>query len=146
MEIIKWSNTATYKIQATPVWNDIVIDVATRNFVKEINQKQITNKWVRQKRIQKTFEEQIQNPEDHSWKSLWENISTRGMATSFKDSKRRSFLLKLIHNELPILDKLRTRRPDLYGPNTTCPLCNEEDKTREHIFKCKRLESQINQT
>ena len=67
------------------------------------------------------------------------------MATSFKDSKRRSFLLKLIHNELPTLDKLRTRRPDLFGPVTICPLCNEENETREHIFKCKGLESQINQ-
>ena len=53
--------------------------------------------------------------------------------------------MKLIHNELPTLDKLRTRWSDLYGPDTTCPLCNEEDETREHIFKYKGLESQINQ-
>ena len=36
-EIIKWNNIATYKIQALPVWNDIIIDMATRNFIKEIN-------------------------------------------------------------------------------------------------------------
>jgi ribonuclease HI/endonuclease/exonuclease/phosphatase family metal-dependent hydrolase len=144
-EIIKWKDTATYKIQALPVWKDIVIDIATRSFVKEVNQKQNICKWSMQKRIQRTFKEQLQRSDNYSWKTLWTNISTKGTWTSFKDSKRRSFLLKLIHNELPTLDRLRIRRPDLYKQDKICPLCNKEDETRDHIFKCEGLESQMSQ-
>jgi hypothetical protein len=92
-----------------PVWNDIIIDTATRNFIKEINYKQTIDKWTKQKRIKNIFEEQIQNPEDYDWKMLWTNISTKGMTTSFKDNKKKSFLLKLAHNELPTLDRLIIR-------------------------------------
>ena len=144
-EIIRWNNTATYKIQALPVWNDIIIDTVIRNFIKEINYKQTIDKWTKQKRIKNTFEEQIQNPEDYDWKMLWTNISTKGMTTSFKDNKKKSFLLKLAHNELPTLDRLIIRRPDLYGQDKTCPLCNKKDETREHIFECEELKGKMDQ-
>jgi hypothetical protein len=87
----------------------MVIDMATRDFVKEINQKQGTDEWTKQRRIQKTFEKQIQNSESYNWKSFWENTSAKGTTTSFKENNRKSFLLKLIHDELPTLDKLKIR-------------------------------------
>jgi ribonuclease HI len=108
-EIIKWNGVATYKIQALPTWNNMVIDMATRDFVKEINQKQGTDEWTKQRRIQKTFEKQIQNSESYNWKSFWENTSAKGTTTSFKENNRKSFLLKLIHDELPTLNKLKIR-------------------------------------
>src|SRR6266480_7076732 len=114
MEIIKWNNIAVYKIKALPTWNNIVIDIAVRSFVKEINQSQNLNKWIQQKRIHETFEKQIQNSEWYDWKSFWRNISTKGETTSFKNNNRISFLLKLINNELPTMDRLEIRRPDLY--------------------------------
>jgi hypothetical protein len=83
----------------------MVIDMATRDFVKEINQKQGTDEWTKQRRIQKTFKKQIQNPESYNWKSFWENTSAKGTTTSFKENNRKSFLLKLIHDELPTLNK-----------------------------------------
>ena len=44
MEIIKWNNIAAYKVKALPTWNNIVIDIAVRSFVKEVNQSQNLNK------------------------------------------------------------------------------------------------------
>src|SRR5438876_7836118 len=142
-EIIEWNKESTYKIKTLLIWHNITIDMAMRDFVKEINNKQLMDKWSNQRRIQKTFKEQLQGLEDYDWKSLWENIQAKGMTTSIKDNKKRSFWLKLIHNELLTLNKLTIRRSDLYGQNRTCPLCNKEKETREHIFKCKELESRI---
>jgi len=145
MEIIKWNNTAIYRIKTLPIWNDIVIDIATRSFVKKINQSQNLNKWTQQKRIEKTFEKQIQSPECYDWKSFWKNTLTKGATTSFKDNNRKGFLLKLIHNELPTMDRLEIRRPDLYKQDKLCSLCNKEEEIREHLFECKELESRISQ-
>jgi hypothetical protein len=49
MEIIKWNNIAVYKVKALPTWNNIVIDIAVRSFVKEVNQSQNLNKWTNKK-------------------------------------------------------------------------------------------------
>src|SRR5436305_12546833 len=70
MEIIKWNNITVYKIKALPTWNNIVIDITVRSFVKEVNQSQNLNKWTQQKRIQETFEKQIRNSEWYNWKSF----------------------------------------------------------------------------
>ena len=84
------------------------------------------NKWINQKRIQKTFRKQIHDQDNYTWRSLWNNIQIGGPFTSFKDNKKRSFWLKLIHNKLPTLDRQAIRRPDLYGQNKICPLCKKK--------------------
>ena len=101
------------------------------------------DKWSSQRKIQKTFKEQLQGSEDYDWKSLQKNIQAKETITSIKDNKKKSFQLKLIHNELLMLNKLTIRRSDLYGQNKICPFCNKEEETREHIFECKELESRI---
>src|SRR5438477_6597609 len=145
MEIIKWNNIAAYKVKALPTWNNIVIDIAVRSFVKEVNQSQNLNKWTQQKRIQETFERQIQNSEWYNWKSFWRNISTKEVTTSFKNNNRTSFLLKLIHNELSTMNRLEIKQPDLYKQDKLYPLCDKEEESKKHLFKCKELENRISQ-
>ena len=80
--------TSTYKIKTIPEQHGITIDIAIRDFIKKINNKQLMNKWINQRRIQETFKEQLQNPEKYNWKSLWENIKIKGSTTSIKESKK----------------------------------------------------------
>ena len=64
-EIIEWNKESTYKIKTLSIWYNITIDMAMRDFVKKINNKQLIDKWISQKKIQKTFKEQLQGPKDY---------------------------------------------------------------------------------
>ena len=56
---------------------------------------------------------------------------------SFRKIQRESiFDLKLIVEELPTLEKLKIRRPDLYKEETLCPRCNKEKEDFLHIWRC----------
>ena len=44
-----------------------------------------------------------------------------------------------MHNELPTLDKLAIKRPDIYNDFKTCVICQEKEENREHLFQCKGL-------
>src|SRR5438552_335074 len=67
------------------------------------------------KRLKRTFGKQIQSPKSYSWKSFWKNTVAKESMIFFKDCRKRSFLLKLIYNELLTLDKLNIRQSDLYN-------------------------------
>ena len=69
-KIIEWNKESTYKIKTLPIWHNTTIDMAMRDFVKEINNKQLMDKWSNQRRIQKMFKEQLQGSENYDWKSL----------------------------------------------------------------------------
>ena len=46
------------------------------------------------------------------------------------------FRNKLIFNELPTIDKLQLRRPDLYPVELLCSLCHMELESNEHVWFC----------
>ena len=58
---------------------------------------------------------------------------------SFKNNSKRSFWIKILHNELPTLDVLATRRSDLYANFKKCTLCLEKEENRLHLFSCSKL-------
>ena len=80
-----------YKIKTLLIWHNTTIDMAIRDFIKKINNKQLMNKWSNQRRIQKTFKEHFQGSENYDWKLLWENIRAKGTTTSIKNNKKRNF-------------------------------------------------------
>jgi hypothetical protein len=45
-----------------------------------------------------------------------------------------------MHNELPTLDNLEKRRPDIYLGKTTCVMCQNEKETLDHLLSCKYTE------
>jgi len=57
----------------------------------------------------------------------------------FKNNSKRSFWIKILHNELSTLDVLVTRRPDLYANFKKYTLCLEEEENRLHLFSCSKL-------
>ena len=140
---IRWAPTEIYKIQTTPKWNGITIDIASRNFIKEINKVKVLKDWTEQNRIKDLLGEQIQNYQVYGWRQLWGNFKKNSNKTSEKNNTKRSFWIKLLHNELPTLDNLAVRRPDLYDNFKECKLCLEENESRDHLFQCKKLENAL---
>lgn len=140
---IKWSLSGTYKIQTIPKWMDTTIDMAPRNFIKEVNKIKVLKEWTELNRIQSLFNKQISDPQSYEWRQLWKNLKKDNSKTSNKNNKKRGFLLKLMHNELPTLDNLAERRPDIYHNFETCPNCMEEKENREHLFQCKGLKVKL---
>ena len=54
---------------------------------------------------------------------------------SIKDDQIKSFRIKKLFNELPILDKLKKRKPKIYKEEYKYSRCNKEEKTLMHLWK-----------
>src|SRR5581483_5034187 len=55
-----------------PEWNKIPIDISTRAFLKNYNEREILLQWASQNWIQQRWKEEIQNPKKFDWKGLWD--------------------------------------------------------------------------
>ena len=62
------------------------------------------------------------------WPATWSlfgfHTNNNKSSTNFKHSSRIAFNSKMLMGELPLLDKLVRRRPDLYNSNWKCIMCN----------------------
>jgi hypothetical protein len=63
--------------------------------------------------------------------------------TNFKHSIKVSFGTKLLMNELPLQDKLVRRHPDIYKSDWKCVLCNTEQESWSHLWRCPHLQPRI---
>jgi len=62
---------------------------------------------------------------------------------NFKDHNLKAFNVKKLMDELPTLENLKKRRPDLYAENLKCIRCNEEQEDLEHLWKCKMVSNDM---
>ena len=46
-------------------------------------------------------------------------------------------------NELPTLEKLKMRHPDLYKKDLDCIRCNKKKEILSHIWKCSEINNLI---
>ncbi|CAH1768445.1 2384_t:CDS:1, partial [Entrophospora sp. SA101] len=120
------------KKYVTLYWKEFLIDYHCRNFIKQICKAKRLNSWISLNRFQPFFtEEEIQKIE---WRCTWLSLRTSfPSSTSFKDSRWKAFKIKLLHNELPVLEILKKRRSDLYGNFTNCPRCNLAPEDYDHL-------------
>jgi hypothetical protein len=124
-----------------PVWNGIPIEISLREFIKEYNKKEILTKWTAQNRVQKIWSQEIQEEKNFKWNLVWErNKAGNSLYTSIKQNKEKAFEIKMMHNELPTLDNLEKRRPDIYAGKTTCVLCQDQIETLNHLLLYKKTE------
>lgn len=117
--------------------------MGTRDFIKILNKHKTVIEWTGQKRISRQWQNHIDSPHLYNWRALWSAFKSKN-STSMKNSKLRSFWFKLMHDELPTLDKLATRKPSIYEGITTCCLCGKVKETREHLLSCPMLDEQNN--
>ena len=133
---ILWSDPTRPIWFAIPIWNQITIDMSTRDFIKEFHKIEITVDWTNQNRTVNRWSQEITNHKKHSWKMFWNQCRQRSTTTtSIKQAKERNFRIKILSDELPTLKILKKRNPKLYKEET-CILCKSKEETTEHLFEC----------
>src|SRR6266496_1923471 len=69
----------------------------------------------------------------HLWWKLLRNLN-HSHCKSLRSHRKLAFIIKLTHNLLPTIDKLRDRNPRY--ANLKCPTCDREDETLKHFITC----------
>ncbi len=54
------------------------------------------------------------------------------------ENKKGSWNIKLIVEKLLTIERLKIRKPNIYGLITNCSRCEEEKEDFKHIWKCKK--------
>src|SRR5205814_9958080 len=81
----------------------------------------------------------------HTWSTFKFTLFAARSQTNFKENSFMRFRTKLLFNELPTIDKLQQRRPDLYPVKLLCSLCHMELETNEHVWFCSAPSSSTHQ-
>ena len=133
---IQWQPLELSRLPTTPKWQQCPIETPIRHFLKYANKKKEIVKWTQQNHIKNTWQSHIDQDQNYTWDSVWHLCNkSHSWKTSFKLTKKRSFLVKLINDELPTLETLNIWDPDNY-PDPTCKLCKDKEETRTHLFEC----------
>ena len=81
----------TDPILSSPSWNNISIDISTREFIKEIHKKLINFNWISQNRNQELFLQETVNENQYEWDFLWKKQNRKKQFTSIESSKKKIF-------------------------------------------------------
>jgi ribonuclease HI len=117
-------------------WKNKHIDTSIKDFIKQRSEIKWLAQWRTQYRTYKWTNENIINSTD--WKLTWSAIHGSKIVsnyTSNKDQQFRSFNIKIINEELPTMDKLHQRKPNIYI-NNKCVICEQQREDTLHIFLC----------
>jgi ribonuclease HI len=117
-------------------WNQKELDVPVSTLVKKIANKKWTSKWRAQNRTNTWLSNKkcYEINWDLTFKTLHPSQITN-THTDFQDSVDRSFRHKTYFKELPTLNQLHIRRPDLYKI-PTCITCGKTKEDDLHPFTC----------
>src|ERR1051325_11668996 len=58
-------------------------------------------------------------------------------------SETKSFQDQKLFNELPVMEVLKIRKPQIYKSNFLCPRCNDKKETINHLFKCSKADNDV---
>jgi ribonuclease HI len=101
LEPIQFNVIDTGPLFVIPTWDIFSVDINTRNFIKQMHKYINLYAWKNQNRIRKLLTDDPSDQSSSDWQLAWKRLSIRNYYTSIKQSHKRSFLFKLIHNELP---------------------------------------------
>ncbi|CAG8698445.1 988_t:CDS:2 [Dentiscutata erythropus] len=117
-------------------WNNKNIDTSIKEFIKKKSEIKWLVKWRTQYRTNKWANQYIVNSTD--WISTWEFIHDTKIVsnyTSTEDQKYRSFNIKILNDELPVMNNLNQRKPTVYTTNK-CSFCKTRIEDSIHPFLC----------
>lgn len=124
---------------------NINIDTNPRNFIKKMNNIVTQKEFELLNRNKKLDMDNMDK--NLSFKIVKEKYRKKGITISkfrnFKDHNLKAFNVKKLMNELPILETLKIRRPDLYNEHLKCIRCNEENEDLEHLWNCKAVSNDM---
>jgi ribonuclease HI len=129
---LKVSNFIT--LQVAPVWKNIRISTHLRHFIADISRNDGFEKWFNLHRNSKYRRLQI---DWHSTFSALDNDEDSS-STSFQASSVKRSKIKYLIEELPTVEHIKKRRPDLYD-NWLCPRCNSVQESFNHVWLCSNI-------
>src|SRR3984957_20482560 len=140
------SNSSSHgrNVQYSLEWNDIPIDIKYRSFIKNIENDKIAANWT----LKDRNKEYHYDHNRYDWDTFWSSMTTinRLYIASLKENHDYAFIIKSVHEILPILSILNKRSPDIYKHNT-CILCNSRcEETIAHLSECSYLQLKWEQT
>jgi hypothetical protein len=127
------------RFKVAPLYKGIEIEVNLRKFLKDITTTKEIYTFLQQKRNLKYNTVRI----DWLATTAIINDDEATSSTSFKSSYIKSKKVKLLIEELPTLDFLKSTKPKVYDNNWTCPFCSNEE-TFNHVWTCGHHLSQLN--
>lgn len=119
-----------------PLWNNIYIEQHLRHFITKISHNKGMELWLNLYRNNKYRKNEI------DWQVTLFALQDDAMTTSFYASNRKSSKIKFLIEELPTVEHMKKRRPDLYD-SWNCPMCENEPETFIHIWSCPNNRSQL---
>ena len=71
------------------------------------------------------------------------NNDSKPKFLSIKQDKQKAFRIKKLFNELPVMEVLKIRKPQVYKLNFLCSRCNDKKETINHLYKCSKADNNI---
>jgi hypothetical protein len=62
---------------------------------------------------------------------------------NIRSNREKSFKIKILFNELPVMEKLKIRNPKTYLSIFKCPRCNLHDETIKHLWNCPKADNDV---
>src|SRR5436190_5201258 len=129
--LIDLENCGQQHLSYVPKWRNLTVDQHLRHFIKQISKTKGFEKWFNLFRNTKYRSSWI------DWDATFYILNDNGnkSTTSFTNSTIKAKKIKFLIEELPTVEHVKKRRPDLYN-NWACPRCNIFDETFQHIWLC----------
>jgi hypothetical protein len=121
-------------------WKNYAVETRIRSFIKRIQNTQLGAEW-KASGTYKSLEREEDSKELFHWQLFWSHLKELSgvKCNSIARGKRLAFWLKVLCDELPLLQELGRRRPEIYK-DISCKLCSDNmPETLEHLAVCKSL-------
>ena len=114
-----------------PLWKNIVVEPHLRHFITDVS------KNIGFERFQQLHRNSKYLTLDVDWETTFFilNDEEPNTTTSFQSSFKKAHKIKFLLAELPTVEHIKLRRPDLYE-GWNCPSCKNEPETFQHIWMC----------
>ena len=135
---ICFEQSPQFRHQLTYDNNTLQLD--TRRFVKHVTQAQGFMEFYKLKRNYRHYNQAI------DWISTFKalNEEEHQLKTNFESSHVKSKRVKRLLEELPTLQVLHERFPDVYnGGRNLCLRCRDAVETFDHVWRCPKVKSQL---
>ena len=144
----------TQDVSVSPInflakYEETILETNLRHFVNDIFQAKWFETFLQYERFAPLFHSNNTVPIDWQLSLSCLNYvkDVAKTETSFLQSARRSFFMKLFLDELPTIDKLLRRKPSLYNHVSwlTCLDCSGPKECLDHLFRCPIKANTISQ-
>ncbi|RHZ54927.1 hypothetical protein Glove_421g94 [Diversispora epigaea] len=122
-----------------PIWNNIPMETPVKLIVKKYNQIKKRQKWKSQNRFQEIFVDQ-EKTQKIDWCTTFKTLHPSKITndkTNREDQIKRSFAMKLLNEELPVMTRRFQHQPHIYK-DPKCVLCGRYEENNLHE-RCERV-------